>query len=152
MYRNILGKKHMQMMCHMPFWLVCLFMVYNVTFNNISDTGGPGENHRPVASHWQTLSHNVESSTPRHERKKIFTLTLRQPYGVTNTPRIFLYIRIMLRAQLGEKKGNSISNIVNIEELFYYLARQQIQKHAMRIKTKQNKTKKPVVTAPFVTK
>jgi hypothetical protein len=86
MYRNILGKKHMQMMCHMPFWLVCLFMVYNVTFNNISDTGGPGENHRPVASHWQTLSHNVESSTPRHERKKIFTLTLRQPYGVTNTP------------------------------------------------------------------
>jgi hypothetical protein len=48
MYRNILGKKHMQMMCHMPFWLVCLFMVYNVTFNNISDTGGPGENHRPV--------------------------------------------------------------------------------------------------------
>jgi hypothetical protein len=58
----------------------------------------------------------------------------------------------MLRAQLGEKKGNSISNIVNIEELFYYLARQQIQKHAMRIKTKQNKTKKPVVTAPFVTK
>ena len=23
------------------------------------ETGGPGENHRPVASHWQTLSHNV---------------------------------------------------------------------------------------------
>jgi len=22
-------------------------------------TGGPGENHRPVASHWQTWSHNV---------------------------------------------------------------------------------------------
>ena len=40
---------------------VC-FMVFNATFNNISDiswrsallvdeTGGPGENHRPVASH-----------------------------------------------------------------------------------------------------
>ena len=28
----------------------------------------PGENHRPVASHWQTCSHNVVSSTPRHER------------------------------------------------------------------------------------
>ena len=27
--------------------------------------GGPGENHRPVASHWQTWSHNVVSSTPR---------------------------------------------------------------------------------------
>jgi hypothetical protein len=43
---------------------------FNVTFNNISviswwsvllkeETVGPGENHRPVASHRQTLSHNV---------------------------------------------------------------------------------------------
>jgi hypothetical protein len=70
----------------MLFWFVCLFMVYNATFNNISDTGGPRENHPPVASHRQTLSPNVVSSTPRHERKYIFTLTLRQPYGVTNTP------------------------------------------------------------------
>jgi hypothetical protein len=52
---------------------VCLFvclMVFNVTFNNIlfisgrsvllvEETRGPGENHRPVASHWQALSHNV---------------------------------------------------------------------------------------------
>ena len=45
---------------------LCLFvclMVFNATFNNISvlveETGGPGENHRPVASHWQALSHNV---------------------------------------------------------------------------------------------
>ena len=48
---------------------VCLKM-FNDTFNNISviswrsillveETGGPGENHRPVTSHWQTLSHNV---------------------------------------------------------------------------------------------
>jgi hypothetical protein len=28
-------------------------------------TGVSEENHRPVASHWQTLSHNVVSSTPR---------------------------------------------------------------------------------------
>jgi len=45
-------------------------MVFNATFNNISviswrsvllmeETGGPGENQRPVASHRQTLSHNV---------------------------------------------------------------------------------------------
>jgi hypothetical protein len=27
-----------------------------------------GGNHQPVASHWQSLSHNVVSSTPRHER------------------------------------------------------------------------------------
>jgi hypothetical protein len=25
----------------------------------VDETGGPEENHRPVASHWQTLSHNV---------------------------------------------------------------------------------------------
>jgi hypothetical protein len=48
----------------------------NATFNNISvlsslevllveETGVPGENHRPVASHWQTLWHNIVSSTPR---------------------------------------------------------------------------------------
>jgi hypothetical protein len=54
-------------------------MVFNTTFNNISviswrsvllveETGVPGENHRPVASHWQTLSHNVVSSTPFHEQ------------------------------------------------------------------------------------
>ena len=47
-------------------------MVFNATFNNISfilwRSVLPGENHRPVASHCQTLSHNVVSSTPRHER------------------------------------------------------------------------------------
>jgi hypothetical protein len=45
-------------------------MAFNATFNYISviswrsvllmeETGGPGENHRPVACNWQTLSHNV---------------------------------------------------------------------------------------------
>jgi hypothetical protein len=45
-------------------------MVFSATFNNISviswqsvllmeETGVPGWNHRPVASYWQTLSHNV---------------------------------------------------------------------------------------------
>jgi len=52
--------------------------MFNATFNNISvtswhsvllveETGVPGENHRPVTSHWQTFSHNVVSSKPRHE-------------------------------------------------------------------------------------
>jgi hypothetical protein len=51
-------------------------MVFNATFNNMSviswrslllveETGVPGENHRPAASQWQILSHNVVSSTPR---------------------------------------------------------------------------------------
>jgi hypothetical protein len=44
-------------------------MVFNAIFNNISvlswqsvllvESGVPGENHRPAASHWQTLSHDV---------------------------------------------------------------------------------------------
>ena len=52
------------------------FMVFNATFNKVAvilwqsvlmvdETGVSGENHRPVASHWQTLSPNVVSSTPR---------------------------------------------------------------------------------------
>ena len=55
------------------------FMVFNATFNNISviswqsvllveETGGPGENQQPAASHWQTLLHNVVWSTSCHER------------------------------------------------------------------------------------
>ena len=47
-----------------------MVMTFNATFNNISvllvqETGVSVENHRPVASHWQTLSHTVVSSTPR---------------------------------------------------------------------------------------
>ena len=51
-------------------------MVLNAIFNNISliswmsvilveKIGVPGETHRPVASHCQTLSHNVVSIKPR---------------------------------------------------------------------------------------
>jgi hypothetical protein len=29
-------------------------------------TGVPGENHRSAVSHWQTLSHNIVSSTPSY--------------------------------------------------------------------------------------
>jgi len=52
-------------------------MMPNEIFNNISvmswwsvllvdETGIPGRNHRPNTSQWQTLSHKVASSTPRH--------------------------------------------------------------------------------------
>ena len=54
--------------------IICLvwFMVFNTTFNNISVmlwwsvllVEESGENHRPVTSHWHTLSHKVVSSTP----------------------------------------------------------------------------------------
>ena len=50
-----------------------MVMVFSATFNNISvrlveETGVPRENHRPAASHWPTLSHNVVSCAPHHER------------------------------------------------------------------------------------
>ena len=52
------------------------FMVFNVTFNNILVISWHsvllveeiGENHRPVTSHLQVLSHNVVSSKPCHEQ------------------------------------------------------------------------------------
>jgi hypothetical protein len=55
------------------------FMMFNTTFNNISvilwrsvllveESEVPRENHPPVPSQWQTLSHNVVSSKPRQER------------------------------------------------------------------------------------
>ena len=44
-------------------------MVFNTTFNNISVVlvMETEENHGQVASHWQTLLHNVVSSKPRYE-------------------------------------------------------------------------------------
>jgi hypothetical protein len=51
--------------------------VFNVTFSNILALSRrsvllveeTGENHRPVASHSQTLSQNAVWSTPRYERE-----------------------------------------------------------------------------------
>ena len=59
-------------------------MVFNATFNNISvmswllvllveETGVPGENHRPVASHSQTLSQNVVHLTAPWSRFELTT-------------------------------------------------------------------------------
>ena len=45
-------------------------MVFKITFDNISVVSSDllveetEENHRPTERHWQTLSHNVVSSTP----------------------------------------------------------------------------------------
>jgi len=53
---------------------VCCLMTFSTYFSYIGqsilveDTGVPGENHRLAASHWQTVSHNDVSSTPRHQR------------------------------------------------------------------------------------
>jgi hypothetical protein len=57
---------HLSVHCCFSGLLVGWFIVFNATFNNISviswrsallvvETGVPGENHRPTASHLQTL-------------------------------------------------------------------------------------------------
>ena len=51
-------------------------MVFNATFNNISVIEWrsvllmeeTGENHQTDTGHWQTLSHNIVSSLPRHKQ------------------------------------------------------------------------------------
>jgi len=68
-------------------WFGWWFMVFNATFNNISvrwwrsvllleETGVPGENHRLVASHLQTLWHNVVSSLFRTKCSETYHYTL----------------------------------------------------------------------------
>ena len=47
-------------------------MVFNTTFNIISvllveENGVPQKKHWPATGHWQTVSHNVLSSTPPYE-------------------------------------------------------------------------------------
>ena len=59
-------------------------MVYNVTFNNILAISlrsvllveQTGENHRPAASHWQTLSRKVVSITPGLSGIQLTTLVV----------------------------------------------------------------------------
>jgi len=79
--------------------------VFNATLNNISEilwlsvllveeTGVPGQNHEPDASHWQTVAHNVVWNTPRHERDldslfilwilKIYRMKTRKLYQLAN--------------------------------------------------------------------
>jgi len=53
---------------HSDLVLLCLptfstiFQLYRAGLSVLlmEETGGPGVNHRPAASHWQTLSHNIE--------------------------------------------------------------------------------------------
>jgi hypothetical protein len=67
----------------------------NVTFNNISiiswcsvllveETGGLGENNQPVASHWQTLSHNVVHLALIEIRTRLTGVSMKRRYQISN--------------------------------------------------------------------
>ena len=61
-------------------------MVFNATFKNISviswrsvlleEIGIHGENHRPVTSYWQTLSHNVVSRCTPHSNSQLWIVVI----------------------------------------------------------------------------
>jgi hypothetical protein len=82
-------------------------MLFNSSFNYISailrlsvllagESAVPGENHQSTTSHWQTLSHNVVSSTPRPSR---FELTMLVMIGTDYIGRCKLYFYLTLPAK-----------------------------------------------------
>ena len=99
--------------------------MFNTTFNNISfilwlsillveETGVPGENHRPAASHWQTLSHNVVSSGDRH--------WLHIPYDHNQDhPIIFISILIVIPLHIFNAIMTMTAPLGNISRSVFYL-------------------------------
>ena len=73
--------------------------MFNATFNNsviswwsvllVQKTGIPGENHRPVPSHRERLSHKVVPSTSRHERNSNTTISTKR---IITTKGIFEFV------------------------------------------------------------
>ena len=71
LFKDTFSKGLILLLCNLAkniVFIVCLFDGVKRHFSTIlswrsvllvEETGGPGENHRPVASHWQTLSHNI---------------------------------------------------------------------------------------------
>jgi len=88
-------------------------MMFNATFNNISvmlwqsvllveESGVPGENHRPDASHWKTLSHYVVSDDKEtyYIKKEIYKYRVEEfPFTLkcrNFQPEFLLYISIFI--------------------------------------------------------
>jgi hypothetical protein len=84
-------------------------MVFNATFSNISviswwsvllveQSGVPKETHRLVVGHWQTLTHNVISSTPRNELTTLVVISINCTTTIWSRPRkkIEYYILLVL--------------------------------------------------------
>jgi hypothetical protein len=92
-------------------------MVFNFTFNNISaiswrrvlkeeENGVRGENHRPAASHCQTSSHNVVSSTLRRNEIRKYLASIQNS------------VRYLIRyASLRNK--TAFANAIVISQVFY---------------------------------
>ena len=97
--------------------LLSWFMVFNATFKNISvrswqsvllveETGVTGEKNRPIASYWQTVSHNVASSTPCHERGQQYDYLL-----ISRQIQLKKYPRFISNDVLTVNNVNSFKNV-----------------------------------------
>jgi len=104
-------------------------MVFNATFNNISiiswrsvllveETGVHGEHHRPVASHRQTLSHNVY-----RVHLAMSQIRIHNYHMIT----IMTAHYIALSSDMTEDNNNKMKNIP-IRKLGYQSIKIQIQK------------------------
>jgi hypothetical protein len=92
-------------------------MVFNATFNNTSviswwsvllveETGVSGENHWPVASHWQTLLHNLSRDslsykTGDHFWREVFSQT------TSNDTKKYPTVTDVLKMALSLPHGNA---------------------------------------------
>jgi hypothetical protein len=71
----------------LPWWSVLL----------VEKTGIRGENHRPVGSHWQNLSHNVVSSTSRLNGIRthtFFKIRSRKKFATRPQTTVPFYLRV----------------------------------------------------------
>ena len=103
-----------------------------VYFNNISaiswrlvllmeETEVPGENHQLVGSHWQTLSHNVVSSTPRlgrirtHKSQIVFgtdiiSVIIFKSSKIRSSPFSFLLCWLLTHTQFNDWSSSMVLN------------------------------------------
>ena len=56
----------------------------------------PWKKHRPVASHWPTLSYNIVSSNLHHERDSNFAYVVVNPTNIRSWPRRLLWLELDL--------------------------------------------------------
>jgi hypothetical protein len=93
------------------------------------ETGLHGENHQPVASHSQTLSYNVVSSTPRQilylMRAHVYYVPLRSEFRVVISATFFAYKRCSVRHFLQLFVGGLVSYLRYLR-LFGYSGVQHI--------------------------
>jgi hypothetical protein len=93
----------------------------------VEETGVSRENHRPATSHWQTLSQNVVSSTPRLSGFELTTLVVMctdcigsyksNYYTITTAPIFKIYIFSLRKKQ---KLGLYFSSVGDMIYWFWY--------------------------------